>query len=91
MHISPYEYSSLKQDPVRPKKLLLHKRQIEYIIAQISQKKLALIPLRAYFKNGFAKVELGLAKGKKRYDKREDIKRREAERAIARAKRTKLQ
>jgi SsrA-binding protein len=88
MHISPYEYTAVKeQDPLRPKKLLLHKKEIDYLAAQISQKRLALIPLSVYFKKGLAKVELGLAKGKRQYDKREAIKRREAELAIARAKR----
>ena len=88
MYVSPYEYTAIdEQDSLRPKKLLLHRQEIDYLIAQISQKRLALIPLNVYFKKGFAKVELGLAKGKKQYDKRETIKRREADRAIARAKR----
>lgn len=87
MHISPYEYSGKDLDPVRPKKLLLHKKEIDHIIAQIAQKGLALIPLKVYFKDGYAKVELGIAKGKKQYDKREDIKKKEAERAMSRAKR----
>ena len=86
MHVSPYEYESKEQDALRPKKLLLHKKQIEYLAAQVSQKHLALIPLKTYFKNGFVKVELGLAQGKKQYDKRESIKKKEADRAIARAK-----
>ena len=88
MHVSPYEYNSLEeQDPLRPKKLLLHRKEIDYFTVQILQKRLALIPLKVYFKKGLAKVELGLAKGKKHYDKREDIKRKEAERAMTRAKR----
>ncbi|MFH1479159.1 MAG: SsrA-binding protein SmpB [Candidatus Omnitrophota bacterium] len=90
MHISPYEHSSLKdQDPIRPKKLLLNKKEIVYLAGSISQKSLALIPLKVYFKNGFAKVELGIAKGKKQYDKREDIKRKEAQREIDKARRYK--
>jgi len=90
MHINPYEYSDLKeQDPLRPKKLLLHKKEINYLIAKISQKGLTLIPLKVYFKDGFAKVELGVVKGKKLYDKREAIKEKEARRAISRAKRFK--
>ncbi len=90
MHISPYEYTSQKeQDPLRPRKLLLHKREINYLISKISQKGLALIPLKVYFKEGLAKIELALAKGKKQYDKREAIKSREAERDIERAKRFK--
>ena len=86
MHVSPYEYDSKEQDALRPKKLLLHKKQIEYLAAQVSQKHLALIPLKTYFKNGFVKVELGLAQGKKQYDKREAIRKKEADRTIARAK-----
>ncbi|MFC1624261.1 SsrA-binding protein SmpB [Candidatus Omnitrophota bacterium] len=88
MHVSPYEYGDKKeQDPLRPKKLLLHKKEIEYLVNNITQKRLSLIPLKVYFKKGFAKVELALAKGKKQYDKREAIKRKEAERTMRRAKR----
>ncbi|MFA5389185.1 MAG: SsrA-binding protein SmpB [Candidatus Omnitrophota bacterium] len=90
MHVSPYEYESKEQDALRPKKLLLHKKQIEYLSGQVLQKRLALIPLKTYFKNGFVKVELGLAQGKKQYDKRESIRKRESDRALARAKRTKI-
>ena len=71
--------------------MLLHKKQIEYLTGQVLQKRLTLIPLKTYFKNGFVKVELGLAQGKKQYDKREAIKKRESDRALARAKRSKLQ
>ncbi len=88
MHVSPYKYTSeSEQDSLRPKKLLLHRKEIDYLIAQITQKRLALIPLKIYFKKGFAKVELAVAKGKKQYDKREAIRRKEAQRAIQRAKR----
>jgi len=88
MYISPYEYTNKEeQEPLRPKKLLLHKKEIDYLIVQISQKRLALIPLRVYFKKGFAKVELALAKGKRQWDKRETIRRKETEREISRAKR----
>jgi len=88
MHVSPYEYTPKEeQDPLRPRRLLLHRKEIDYLIAQISQKRLALIPLSIYFKKSLAKVELALAKGKKQYDKREAIKRKEAERDIERAKR----
>ena len=86
MHVSPYEYDSKEQDSLRPKKLLLHKKEIEYLAGQVLQKRLELIPLKVYFKNGFAKVELGIAKGKRQYDKREAVKKREADRTIARAK-----
>jgi len=90
MHVNPYEYTKQEeQDSLRPKKLLLHRREIDYLMVQVLQKRLALIPLKIYFKKGFAKVELGLAKGKKQYDKREAIKRKEADRTIARAKRYK--
>ncbi|MDP2938491.1 MAG: SsrA-binding protein SmpB [Candidatus Omnitrophota bacterium] len=86
MHVSPYEYESKEQDALRPKKLLLHKKQIEHLASQVSQKHLALIPLKTYFKNGFVKVELGLCQGKKQYDKRDSIRKKEADRAIERAK-----
>ena len=86
MHISPYEFGNIyNPDPVRPRKLLLHKRQIQKLAAEVSTKHLALIPLKLYFKNGFVKVELALAKGKKQYDKREAIKRRESDRELKRA------
>ena len=86
-HINPYEYSSEKEyDPIRPKKLLLHKKEITYLMVKASQRGLALIPLKVYFKTGFAKVELAIVKGKKHYDKRETIKKREAKRIISRAK-----
>ncbi len=89
-HISPYEYSGEKEyDPIRPKKLLLHKREITYLITKASQRGLALIPLKVYFKGGFAKVELAIVKGRRQYDKREAIKKKEAKRAISRAKRFK--
>jgi len=87
MHISPYEYTrQSEQDPLRPKKLLLHKKEISYLSMQINQRPLTLIPLSVYFKRGLAKVELGLARGKRQYDKREELKKKEAQRAIIRAK-----
>jgi SsrA-binding protein len=90
LHISPYKYTpESEQEPLRPKKLLLHRREIEYLITKMSQKGLALIPLDVHFKKGFAKAGIALAKGKKQYDKREAIKRKEAEREISRAKRYK--
>jgi len=89
-HISPYECGNIhNHEPLRPRKLLLHKQQIKRLWGQTSVKGLSLIPLSVYFKSGKVKVELGLAKGKKLYDKREDIKRREAyaeaERAMKKA------
>jgi len=91
MHVSPYKYTAEKeQDPLRPKKLLLHRKEINYLIVQLLQKRLPLIPLSVYFKKGLAKLELAVARGKKQYDKREAIRRKEAERTIARAKRYKI-
>jgi len=86
MHISPYKAGNrFNHDPMRRRKLLLHRRQINYLIGQIQQKGKTLIPLRLYFKNGFVKVELALARGKHLYDKRQDIAEREAQREIQRA------
>ena len=85
-HIDQYEQASrFNHDPVRPRKLLLHKLEIRRLIGKTQERGLTLIPTRMYFANGKAKVELGLAKGKKQYDKREDVKRRSAERDIQRA------
>ncbi len=87
LDISPYkEASYLNPEPDRPRKLLLHKREIEKIAALIRQKGLTLIPTVLFFNNrGFAKVELGLGRGKQQYDKREDIKKRAIERGLKRA------
>lgn len=83
MHISPYEQGSYANvDPKRIRKLLLHKKEIRRIFGQLSEKGLTLIPLKIYFKNGVAKVLLGVARGKRVYDKRQDIARRESERSI---------
>jgi len=79
--ISPYTHSRLaEQDPVRQRKLLLHKNEIRRLIGKTQQRGFTLIPLRIYFKKGWAKVELGLARGKKLIDKREKLKRRILER-----------
>jgi SsrA-binding protein len=87
-HINQYEPGNrFNHDPERPRKLLLHKREIKRLIGKTQEKGLTLIPTRMYFTHGKAKVELGLAKGKKQYDKREDLKRRTAQRDIARAMR----
>lgn len=85
MHISPYEKGNIfNKDPLRPKKLLLHRDEIRKIEGKIAQKGFTLVPLNVYFKGSLVKVEIGLAKGKKLYDKRQDIakkdQRREAER-----------
>ena len=86
-HISPYiEASYLNVEPARQRKLLLHKKQIVKLAVELTQRGLTLIPLKAYFnERGFAKIELGLGKGKKLYDKREDLKRREAKLEMSRA------
>ena len=85
MHISPYEKGNIfNKDPLRVKKLLLHRSEIHKIAGRIAVKGYTLVPLKVYFKGSLAKVEIGLAKGKKLYDKRQDIakkdQRREAER-----------
>ena len=86
MHIAPYEFGNIANvDPIRQRKLLLHKNQIKRLAEDLSGKGLALIPLKLYFKNGIAKVELALAKGKKFYDKRQAIKSRESDRELRRA------
>ena len=84
MHISPYEKGNIfNKDPLRVRKLLLHRRQIGKLVGQIAEKGYTLVPLKVYFTGSLAKVEIGLAKGKKLYDKRQDIakkdQRREAE------------
>jgi len=90
LHITPYKYTTFVDvDPRRTRRLLLHKAQIRRLIGHTSQKGLTLIPLKLYFKRGYAKVELALAKGKKQYDKREAIKRKEADRSIRRILRDK--
>ncbi len=90
MHIAPYEFGNIANvDPIRPRKLLLHKNQIRRLIDEASAKKLAIIPLKVYFKNGLAKVEISLAKGKKLYDKREAIHQRESDRELKRIMRSK--
>jgi SsrA-binding protein len=85
VHVSPYEKSRDQLDPVRPRKLLLHKSQINRLRAKTEEAGLTLIPLRVYFTRGLAKVEIGLARGKKQYDKRQAIARREAAREVDRA------
>jgi len=85
MHILPYEFGNIANvDPIRARKLLLHKREIKYIAEEAAIKRLAVVPLKVYFKSNRAKVEIALAKGKKLYDKREAIRRRESERELKR-------
>lgn len=87
MHISPYEKGNIfNKDPLRIKKLLLHKQQIRKLIGSSAEKGYTIVPLQVYFKDGRAKIEIGLAKGKKLYDKRQDIakkdQRREAQKEL---------
>ena len=85
MHISPYEHGNIfNKDPLRTRKLLLNKREINKLLGLTSQKGMSLIPIKLYFKNSFVKLELGIGKGKKLYDKREDIAKKDAERKIQR-------
>lgn len=85
-HISPYTHGNImNHEPLRTRKLLLHGKEIERLRGKMQQKGYTLIPLKVYFKGSFAKVEIGLAKGKKTYEKREVIKEREAKRTIERA------
>ncbi len=85
MHISPYEKGSyFNKEPLRPKKLLMHKREIMTLLGKVKQDGLTLIPLSLYFKGSKAKLEIGLCKGKKLYDKRDTIAKKEADRNIER-------
>ena len=86
MHVPPYEQGQKRgYDPVRPRKLLLHRREIDRLAGKQKEQGLALIPLRVYFSHGLAKVELGLGRGKREHEKRQAIAKRDAEREIARA------
>ena len=85
MNISPYEKGNIfNKDQIRPRKLLLHKMQIIKLQSELTQQGYALMPLEVYFKDGRAKVEIGLAKGKKLYDKRQDIAKRDLQREVQR-------
>jgi SsrA-binding protein len=86
-HISPYSHAGPEShNPERPRKLLLHNRELRRLLGKLQERGYTLIPVRLYFKDQHAKVELGLARGKKQYDKRETIKRREQQREMDRAK-----
>jgi SsrA-binding protein len=86
MHITPYEQGNRwNPEPVRSRKLLMHRREIERLIGGVQQKGLTMVPLEVYFNRGRAKVALALGKGKKTHDRREDIKRRIADREMRRA------
>lgn len=85
MHISPYEKGNIfNKDPMRPKKLLMHKSEINKLLGKIKEKGFALVPLQVYFKDGRAKLEIGLCRGKKLYDKRADIAKRDVQREAER-------
>jgi SsrA-binding protein len=89
-HISPYSHGNImNHDPLRTRKLLLHKKEISRLAGKVVAKGYTLIPLKLYFKDSFAKVEIGLAKGKKLFEKRDTIKEREARREIERAMKSK--
>ena len=86
MHISPYEQGNIyNKDPLRPKKLLLHKREILKLFGLVSQKGYTLVPLQVYLSNSRVKIEIGLCRGKKLYDKRDDMARNDAKRDMERA------
>lgn len=91
LHISPYEKGNIfNRDPLRPKKLLLHKYEINKIAGKIAEKGYTLVPLRVYIKGSLIKVEIGLARGKKLYDKRQDIARKDQKREAEREFKLKL-
>ncbi len=86
-HISPYSHADASgYDPNRTRKLLMHKAEVRRLLGKTREKGLTLVPLQIYFKEGRAKVEMGLGRGKKLYDKREDMKRRDAQREMARVR-----
>lgn len=86
MHISPYEQGNrFNHDPLRKRKLLLNRAEITRLSSRVQQQGMTLIPLKIYLKHGLAKIELGLCKGKKTYDKRDDIAKRDAQRDVERA------
>lgn len=85
-HIAPYDQASrFNHDPLRPRKLLLHRKQIKKLFENVRQKGATIVPLRVYLKEGKAKVEIALAKGKKHYDKRAEIAKRDAQRELDRS------
>ena len=85
MHISPYEKGNIfNKDPLRVKKLMLHKTEINKLIGKTKEKGMVIVPLKVYFKGSLVKVEIGLAKGKKLYDKRQDIAKKDQQREASR-------
>jgi SsrA-binding protein len=86
MHIPPYEQGVTKgYDPIRPRKLLLHRREIDRLFGKMKEQGLAMVPMRVYFTHGIAKLELGLGKGKREFEKRQAIARRDSEREMEQA------
>ncbi len=87
MHIGPYPFAYYdNHDPLRPRKLLLHKREIKRLYGKVNEKGFTLVPLKIYFKNGKVKITLALVRGKRKYDKREAIRRRDEKREMDRAR-----
>lgn len=85
MHISPYEKGNIfNKDPLRPRKLLLHRSEINKLLGKTKEKGIAIVPLKVYFKGSLVKVEIGPAKGKKLYDKRQDIAKKDQQREASR-------
>lgn len=84
MHINPYKYSREEEDPIRPRKLLLHKTEIKQLYIKTQQQGYTLIATKVYFAHGYAKVQIGLARGKKQYDKRVALKERQVKREVDR-------
>lgn len=92
MHISPYEQGNrFNHDPLRERKLLLHKKQIGELVGRTKQDGYTIVPLKIYIKDGYAKLLIGVGKGKKNYDKRDDLKKKEAKREMERAFKAKNQ
>ena len=86
MHISPYKKGNIfNKDPLRQRKLLMHRREIDKLLSKIKEKGFTLVPLQVYFKGSLVKVEIGLARGKKLYDKRDDIAKKDAKREMERS------
>ena len=91
MHVSPYEFGNIfNHDPERERKLLLHRQELRRLIGKVQMQGMTLVPLKLYFKRGKVKVELALASGKKQYDRRHDIAKRDAEREMRRVMKDKL-
>jgi SsrA-binding protein len=85
MHVSPYPFARQQHDPTRRRKLLLHRGEIDRLMGKLNESGLTLVPLKVYFKDGLAKVELGLARGKRQWDKRQALAERDAKREAERA------